>query len=279
MFSFTTLQTTLDDGVLAVRIDAPPINLIGPDLVRDLAGLIRALPDEPGVRVVVFESADPDFFIPHVDLTKVPEYTAEAGKAGGPGDAALGLLFRTLSQVPPVTIAKVRGRARGAGSEFVLACDLSFASAETAVFSQIEVGTGAPPGAGGVRHLARKLGRGRALEAILGAADFDAPLAERYGWINRALPDADLDSFVTALARRIASFPPAGVRAAKHVVNDLTLPGEDEFRADAQRFQQLVATPEAQSRIRALLAEGLQTRGPAELELPSHIASLPAAEA
>ena len=170
MFSFTTLQTTLDDGVLAVRIDAPPINLIGPDLVRDLVGLIRALPDEPDIR-------------------------------------------------------------------------------------------------------------GRALEAILGAADFDAPLAERYGWINRALPDADLDGFVTTLARRIAAFPPAGVRAAKHVVNDLTLPGEDEFRADAHRFQQLVATPEAQSRIRALLAEGLQTRGPAELELPSHLASLPAAGA
>jgi enoyl-CoA hydratase/carnithine racemase len=154
---------------------------------------------------VVLESADPDYFMPHVDLTKVAEYTAEAAKAGGPGDASLGMLWHKLSQQPVVTIAKIRGRARGAGSERALACDMRFAARENAILGQIEVGAGTLPGAGGVQHLARLLGR--AMEAILGADDFDAEVAERYGWINRALPDADLDAFVARLARRIASFP------------------------------------------------------------------------
>ena len=189
------------DGVLSVIIDAPPMNLIGPELVRDLVRLFGALESGRDVRVVVLESADPEYFVPHVDLTKVAEYTAEAAKAGGPGDASLGMLWHKLSELPVVTIAKIRGRARGAGSELALACDMRFAARENAILGQIEVGVGAPPGAGGVQHLGRLLGRGRAMEAILGADDFDADRAERYGWINRALPDADLDAFVDAARR------------------------------------------------------------------------------
>ena len=187
-----------DERVVTVTIDAPPMNLIGPELVRDLVGLFNALESDPEVRVMVLESADPEFFVPHVDLTKVAEYTAEAAKAGGPEDASLGMLWRKLSELPVVTIAKLRGRARGAGSELALACDMRFAARENAVLGQPELGFGAPPGAGGVQHLARLLGRGRAMEALLGAADFDADEAERYGWINRALPDAELDDFFVA---------------------------------------------------------------------------------
>ena len=132
-----------------------------------------------------------------------------------------------------MTIAKIRGRARGAGSELALACDMRFAARENAIFGQIEAGVGATPGAGGVQHLARLLGRGRAMEVILGADDFGAEVAERYGWINRALPDADLDGFVARLARRIASFPADAVRSAKRVLNELTMPGADAIRADA----------------------------------------------
>ena len=190
-----------DKGVLSVVIDAPPMNLIGPELVRDLVRLLGELESDQETRVVVLESADPDYFVPHVDLTKVAEYTAEAAKAGGPGDASLGMLWHKLSELPVVTIAKIRGRARGAGSELALACDMRFAARENAILGQIEVGAGTLPGAGGVQHLARLLGRGRAMEAILGADDFDAEVAERYGWINRALPDADLDAFVARLAR------------------------------------------------------------------------------
>src|SRR3984957_19841740 len=194
-------------GVLSVAIDAPPMNLIGPELVRDLVTLISDLQTDEVTRVIVLESADPEYFVPHVDLTKVAEYTAEAAKAGGPNDASLGMLFHKFSELPVVTIAKLRGRARGAGSELALACDMRFAARENAILGQIEVGTGVAPGAGGVQHLARLLGRGRAMGGILGAADFRAGGAERPGGINRALPDAELDAFVAQLARRIASFP------------------------------------------------------------------------
>ncbi|HEX3592082.1 MAG TPA: enoyl-CoA hydratase/isomerase family protein [Pseudonocardiaceae bacterium] len=273
--AYRTLRVTPSDhGVLSVVIDAPPMNLIGPELVRDLVNLLGKLESDADMRVAVLESADPDYFVPHVDLTKVAEYTAEAAKAGGPDDASLGMLWHKLSETPVVTIAKLRGRARGAGSELALACDMRFAARENAVLGQIEVGVGTLPGAGGVQHLARLLGRGRAMEAILGADDFDADTAERYGWINRALPDADLDAFVARLARRIASFPPDAVRTAKRVLNDLTVPTADEVRADARRFHQLVGSATAQYRTTALFAQGLQTRGALELDLGDRIGAL-----
>jgi enoyl-CoA hydratase/carnithine racemase len=263
-----------DEGVLGVVIDAPPMNLIGPELVRDLVLLLGKLESDEDIRVMVLESADAEYFVPHVDLTKVAEYTAEAAKAGGPDDASLGMLWHKLSEQPIVTIAKLRGRARGAGSELALACDMRFAARENAVLGQPEIGFGVPPGAGGVQHLARLLGRGRAMEAILGAADFDAEQAERYGWINRALPDAELDAFVAHLARRIASFPADAVRSTKHVLNELTLPGPDALRADARRFQQLVRSDAAKARTATLFTQGLQTRGPLELDLGDRIESL-----
>ncbi|MEV8638442.1 enoyl-CoA hydratase/isomerase family protein [Streptosporangium sp. NPDC051023] len=273
--TYRTLRlVSTDEGVLSVVMDAPPMNLIGPELVRDLVKLVGELETDQGVRVVVLESADPEYFVPHVDLTKVADYTTEAARAGGPGDASLGMLWYRLSKLPAVTIAKIRGRARGAGSELALACDMRFASRENAVLGQIEVGTGAPPGAGGMQHLARLLGRGRAMEAILGADDFDADTAERYGWINRALPDAELDAFVSRLAGRIASFPVEGVRTAKRVLNELTLPAADAVRADAIRFRDLVAADATQARVKALFALGLQTRGPLELNLGERLGDL-----
>jgi len=263
-----------DEGVLSVVIDAPPMNLIGPELVRDLVALLGELESDQDIRVMVLESADPEYFVPHVDLTKVAEYTAEAAKAGGPEDASLGMLWHKLSELPVVTIAKLRGRARGAGSELALACDMRFAARENAILGQPEVGFGALPGAGGIQHLGRLLGRGRAMEAILGSDDFDAEQAERYGWVNRALPDADLDAFVARLARRIASFPAEAVRTVKRVLNELTLPGADAIRADARRFQQLVGSDTVMARAATLFAQGLQTRGPLELDLGDRIGSL-----
>src|SRR6266498_2473261 len=231
-----------DEGVLGVVIDAPPMNLIGPELVGDLVSLLSELESDQGIRVMVLESADPEYFVPHVDLTKVAEYTAEAAKAGGPDDASLGMLWHKLSELPVVTIAKLRGRARGAGSELALACDMRFAARENAVLGQPEVGFGAPPGAGGVQHLGR--------------------------------PDAELDAFVARLARRIASFPAEAVRSTKQALNELTLPGADAIRADARRFQQLVGSDTVKARAAALFAQGLQTRGPLELDLGDRIESL-----
>jgi enoyl-CoA hydratase/carnithine racemase len=272
--TYDTLRVDGAEGVLSVVMDAPPMNLIGPELVRDLVSLLGEVESSDGIRVVVLESADREYFVPHVDLTKVAEYTAEAAKAGGPDDASLGMLWHKLSELPAVTIAKLRGRARGAGSELVLACDMRFAARENAVLGQPEIGFGVAPGAGGIQHLARLLGRGRAMEAILGAADFDADTAERYGWINRVLPDAELDAFVTQLARRIASFPADAVRSTKQVLNELTMPEADALRADARRFQQLVRSETVQGRMATLFEQGLQTRGPLERDLGDRLESL-----
>jgi enoyl-CoA hydratase/carnithine racemase len=273
--SYETLRVRpTDPGVLTVAIDSPPMNLIGPELVRDLVALVAELESSDDVRVVVLESADHEYFVPHVDLTKVAEYTAEAAKAGGPDDASLGMLLHKISELPVVLIAKLRGRARGAGSELLLACDMRFAATENAIVGQPEVGFGVWAGAGGIQHLARLLGRGRAMEAILGSDDFTAEVAERYGWVNRALPDAELDEFVARLARRIASFPGEGVRAVKKALNELALPPADAIRTDAQTFQRLVVSEAVQSRAATLFANGLQTRSPLELELGDRIETL-----
>ncbi|MGW9170098.1 enoyl-CoA hydratase/isomerase family protein [Streptomyces decoyicus] len=273
-----SVTTRLDGNVLFATFHAPPINLIGPEVVRDLVGLLEEVSRPASARVVVFDSADPDFFFPHVDLTKVPEYTAEAAKAGGPGDASLGMLFRKLSQIPAVTIAKLRGRARGAGSEFLLACDMRFASRENAVLSQPEVGIGTPPGAGAIQHLTRLMGRGRALEAVLTSADYDAELAERYGWINRAVPDVDLDAFVAGLAARIGGFPRDALIAAKAAINAISLPAPADVRADAALFQQLVRGETAQQRTAELFKRGFQTRGHTELNLGDALGDLKAVD-
>ena len=276
--SYETISTRMDGNVLSATFHAPPINLIGPEVVRDMVGLLDELSQPASARVVVFDSADRDFFFPHVDMTKVAEYTAEAAKAGGPGDASLGMLFRKLSQIPAVTIAKLRGRARGAGSEFLLACDMRFASRENAVLGQLEVGVGAPPGAGAIQHLTRLLGRGRAMEAVLTAADFDAELAERYGWINRAVPDAELDEFVAGIAARIGGFPRDALIATKSAINAISLPTPADVRADAALFQQLVRGEGAQQRTAELFKRGFQTRGRTELELGDKLGELKPAD-
>lgn len=272
-FAYSSIKTREEAGVLFATLDAGPLNLVGVDLVRDLVSLVNALYADPGdVRVVVIESASPEYFSAHVDLTAVPQYTAEAAKAGGPGDASLGMFLFKLAHVPVVTIAKVRGRARGGGDELALACDMIFASRENAVFGQFESGTGALPGAGGVQHLSRRLGRSRAIEAIVGADDFDADLAERYGWINRALPDAELDGFVERLAKRIAGFPPAGVKAAKRAINEITLPNRADVRSDSATFLGLVASSESRERLDYLTQRGLQTPGDLERDLGKAVA-------
>lgn len=270
-----TIRTRADGGVLYATFDAPPLNLIGPELVRDLVALIGHLNGPTPYRAVVFDSADPDFFLPHVDLTKVPEYTAEAAKAGGPGDASLGMLYQRLSRLPVVTIGKLRGRARGAGSEFLLACDVRFAARETAVLGQPEVGFGAPPGAGGVERLARLMGTGRTLEVLLGADDYTADLAERYGWINRAVPDAELDDVVDRFAHRVAGFPADAVTATKAGVIRVDAPSDDEIRAAAVVFQHLVREGSVGARAAWLFQNGLQTRGETERELGRAMAAIP----
>jgi len=261
---FETLNVRKERAVLFVEIKAPPMNLLGPELVRDLVSLIQQAEADHAVRVIVFKSADPDYFISHVDVTRIKEYREEAAKLTG--EASIGILFRYLSASRLVTIAQIEGRVRGAGSEFVLACDMRFAARETAVFGHPEVGFGLIPGAGGLQHLARLMGRGRALEAVLSGEDYDAELAERYGWINRALTSKALGEFVTSLAHRIGGFPAASLATLKERVNAIALAPAADFRRDSDLFLECARSPEAQSRTRAAMKRGFQSRE-AEMEL------------
>ena len=253
-----TLNIRQEDGVVFAEIDAPPMNLLGPELVRDLVSLIQAAEADNAVQVLVFTSADPDYFISHVDLTQIAEYRAEAAKLIG--EASIALLFRYISASRLVTIAQIEGRVRSAGSEFVLGCDMRFAARESAIFCQFEPALGELPAGGAAQHLTRLMGRSRALEVMLSAEDYDADLAERYGWINRALPAAELGDFVGALAQRIAGFPAAAHAVVKDRVNAIALAPVEDFKRDSDLFAEMVRAPEAQVRIAAATKRGLQTR-------------------
>ena len=259
-----TLRVRAEGGVLFTEIAAPPMNLLGPALVRDLVSLIRAAEADGAVRVLVFTSTDPDYFISHVDVTRIQQYRDEAAKLVD--EPSLALLFRYLSASRLVSIAQVEGRVRAGGNEFVLACDLRFAARESAVFSQPEAAFGLTPGAGGIQHLTRLLGRSRALEVMLTAGDYDAELAERYGWINRALPAGELADFVNAMAHRIAGMPAATVAALKDRVNAIALATANDFRSDSDLFGVAVREREAQTRLQNAMRHGFQTRE-AEMDL------------
>jgi enoyl-CoA hydratase/carnithine racemase len=269
---FETLRVAQDDGVVFADIAAPPMNLLGPALVRDLVSLIRQAEEDASTRVLVFRSADPDYFVAHVDVTRIPEYRQEAAKLTG--EASLGLLFRHLSASRLVTIAQIEGRARGAGSELALACDMRFAARESAIFCQIEPAFGQLPGGGAAQHLVRLMGRARALEVMLSAQDYDADLAERYGWINRSLPAQELAGFVRALARRIAAFPAAGHAVVKDRVNAVALAPTEDFRRDSDLFGESARTPEVKRRLEAAMNRGFQTRE-VELALARVLGELP----
>ena len=266
-----TLIVNREGAVLFAEIAAPPMNLGGPELIRDLVALIQQAESDRGIAVVVFKSADRDYFISHVDVTRIKEVRDAAAKLNG--EPSLGLLFHHLSRSRLVTIAQIEGRVRGVGSEFVLACDMRFAARESAIFSQFEPAFGVIPGAGGSEHLARLMGRARALEVMLSADDYDADLAERYGWINRALPAGELGDFVRSLAHRISRFPAAGHVVVKERVNAIALPPVEDIRRVSDLFLDGVRSGEFETRMRAAMKSGFQTRD-AELKLARLLADL-----
>jgi enoyl-CoA hydratase/carnithine racemase len=250
---------------LRVSINNPPLNLFDPEMSDSLQELIATLEGDEDLKVVVFDSAVPDYFMAHVDLARVVELSTKPGPTGlSPWpDVAL-----RLQRAPFVTIGVLRGRARGVGSEFLLALDMRFASRERAILAQIEVGCGIIPGGGGLERLPSLIGRARSMEAIIGGEDFDADTAERYGWINRSIPDAELDGFVERLARRIAGFDCQSIAAAKQSINERTgLPTLEDIRNSETKFFEAAARPTTQARIEALLQSGLQQPGDFELRL------------
>jgi len=243
-------------GYWKVVFDYPPFNILDAAIFDGLQNLLVRMDASQSLRVVVFESAIPDFYLAHFDLTgKTGNITTVVGPSGLP---ILMDTFVRITKSPVVSIAKIRGCVRGGSSEFVLACDMRFASRENTRLGQPEVGVGVHPGGGGTERLPHLVGRGRALEIILGANDFDGDTAERYGYVNRALPDSDLDGFVDALARRIASFDRRAIAAAKSLVNQVSLPSTDRLLDAITSFETALTWPETQRRVQAVLKLGLQ---------------------
>src|ERR1700724_2677126 len=255
-----------------VIFDYPPFNVLDATIFEGLQDLIARMEASPTLRVVVFESANPDFYLSHFDLTgELGNIMTAAGPSGLP---ILMDTFVRLTRSPVVSIAKIRGCVRGASSEFVLACDMRFASRENTRLGQPEVGVGGHPEGGGTERLPHLVGRGRALEIILGANDFDGDTAERYGYVNRALPNAELDGFVDTLARRIASFDRRAIAAAKSLVNEVSLPSADQLLHALNSFQIALTWPEALQRIQAVLKLGLQQDDDFEKRWPDVLGTL-----
>ena len=256
-----------------VTFDNPPINVMGPEMVREFQGLIGALEADEDVRVVVFDSAVQDYFLNHSDFqAKLEDLTSmPAGPTGLPPWPDF--LVR-LTRLPVASIALVRGRATGNGSEITLACDMSFASREKAIISQWEVGVGMIPGGGPMARLPQLIGRNRALEVLLSSEDIRGEQAEAYGYVNRALPDAELDAYVEALATRIAKFDKWAIANTKRLVNT-SLPPEVEIGAGWDACIASLGRPAAQNTIKALTDRGFQKPGDVENRLGYYIGQIP----
>jgi len=250
-----------------------PVNLLDADSIEQLADLVTRIEEAPALTVVVFDSANPDYFMAHWDL-RADRARVSAMPRGPTGlHPYVDNLIR-LSKAPAVTICSIRGRVRGAGSEFVLATDMRFAG-DKAILGQFEVGLGSVPGGGAMARLARLVGRGRAAEILLGADDISAELAERYGYVNRVLPDAGLDGFVDAFAQRIAGFDKTAVADTKALLDLASLPPDDEFAPGLAAFFRTSGRPENAARVRYLFEHGLQTPTGVELNLGRAIGELP----
>lgn len=255
-----------------VLFDNPPLNVVDASVFEGLQDLLSRMDASPDLRVIVFESANPEFYLALFDMTG---RSATVAKTVGPSGLPIPTdAFVRLARSPVVSIAKIRGRARGVGSEFVLACDMRFASRENAILGQPEVGAGVIPGGGGTERLPLLVGRGRALEIVLGANDFDGDTAERYGYVNRALPDSELDGFVDELARRIASFDRRPIAAAKGLIDHVSLPPVDRLLDARNAFATTLTWPETQHRVRTLFSRGLQQEGDLENRFGAHLATL-----
>jgi enoyl-CoA hydratase/carnithine racemase len=249
-----------------VTFEHPPINTLTATTVAELAELVGLIEQDPDLNVVVFDSANPDFYLAHYDVEHDPARTAALGVGPTGMHAWLDLLVR-LARAPVVSIASIRGRARGAGSEFILACDLRFASRENTLLGQFEVGAGLVPGGGPMARLSRLVGRGRALEILLVADDLDGPRAEQYGYVNRVVADDRLDDEVHAMASRLARFDHEAIARTKSYVDRVTLPADSELAPALADFFELLGRPAQQAQSARLEALGLNSDSDLERSL------------
>lgn len=259
--------TPESDRLWRVTFDSPPINLMTPEMLTELPELIDEMEASSELRVVVFESANPDYFLNHYDTSRVAETPKHPGVTGFP------LVIDTstrLSRMPVASIAKIRGRVRGIGCELTQAMDMRFAS-ERALFCQPETASGNLPGGGGLEHLPRLMGRARALEVALSSDDYPGELAERYGWVNRTVDDTALDALVDTLARRIASYDKESIAAVKHQIDRHTLPSPEDMLSSLEIYLTSFQWPGSKRRLAAAMAAGRNQPGDYELRLGYHL--------
>jgi enoyl-CoA hydratase/carnithine racemase len=256
-----------------VTFNHPPVNIFGPKTIPQLNEVITAIETDRELKVVVFDSAIDGFFMTHHDfLAKLEETTSLP--PGPTGLQPLPDMLVRLSRAPVVSIASIRGRATGVGSELALACDMRFASREKAILSHFEVGAGIVPGGGPMARLPRLMGRGRALEVLLGAVDIPGDLVERYGYVNRSFPDDDLDTFVDSFVKRIASFDKQAISETKRFVDVASLPPDYEIAPEWDVCLASIMRPAAQKRIGMLLERGFHQAGDVETQLGYHVGKL-----
>jgi len=246
---------------------------LGRPTFPSLEEAVSAIETDGRVKVVVFDSAVEGFFITHYDFLAKPEESAKFG-VGPTGLQPLPDMLVRLSRAPVVSIALIRGRATGVGSELALACDMRFASRQKAILSQWEVGAGLVPGGGPMARLPRLIGRGRALEVLLGADDIGGDLAELYGYVNRALPDEELDGFVDRLARRIATFDKQAIADTKRLVNIASLPPDSEIEPEWGAFLDSLGRPASQARLKKLFERGFHRPGEVENRLGHYVGQI-----
>lgn len=256
-----------------VTFDHPPLNIFGPESLPELSEIVTAIEHDDALKVVVFDSAVEGSFLTHYNF-RAPLEDSTRLPPGPTGLQQLPDMLVRLSRAPVVSIACIRGRATGVGSELALASDMRFASRERAILSQWEVGAGLVPGGGPMARLPRLIGRGRALEVLLGGDDIGGELAQLYGYVNRALPDAELDPFVDALAARIASFDKPVMAEIKRLVNLNSLPDDTEIAPEWDAFLTSLQWPATQARIRALFERGFHEPGDVERRLGYYVGTL-----
>jgi len=272
-FAPTHLTLTVESPTFwRVTFNNPPINVIGLEMMRDIKALLSELEHNDTVNVVVFDSADADFYIAHYDVA-VDNALAEALPNTTGYTAWVDITVR-MSKLNAVTIAAIRGITRGAGSELVLAMDMRFASMEKAKLAQVEIALSAVTGGGASGRLPSLVGRGRTMEILLGGEDFDGALAEKYGFVNRAIPDAEFEQFVTAFATRVSGWDHLAIVEVKEFVNKYTRLPDAEYPLHSDAYWGAVVRPEVGATVARLLENGMQQRGPLEYNLASDIAAI-----
>lgn len=260
-YDYETLKATLDHGVLTVIINNPPVNLMTVQLFADLADLTLKAGQDDGVKVVVFGSADPDFFIAHFDVEAILGLISETPAVKAPNLSNFHQMCERVRTMPKATIVKMGGRTGGGGNEFAASCDMRFGVRGKTIINQMEVALGILPGGSGTQRLPRLVGRNRAMEICLGSDDIDAETAAQWGYLNRVFDSAnELDGFVDSLSKRIACWPAEAIALCKASINNAEMPLSDGLLEEAFLFQQTLRTKGAQQNMRKAMAMGLQTR-------------------